>query len=407
MIAFDHGQATAYTQDPPQLGQGALGLGKVFEHKTNEDVVKGFIAKGQLIEVGLLEGNAGQPGRLHCSAGPGQRLDRDVDRGNVCQWALPSQNHGLRADATPRLEHTTTRWVAGVVMEQVGQHVRLVAKAPAFHMRVPVDVVVRRHGGYATCQHAPVFQQREKVVRRPPAASLPAVKLISWNVNGLRAVMKRNFLDYLGKEKPDVLCLQETKCGPDDVDGTWPKGYAMHWNAAEKKGYSGTAILTKVPPLHVYPHMGLPEHDHEGRVLTAEFVSFYLVNVYVPNAKRDLSRLPYRQRWDHDFLAYLKQLEKRKPVVFCGDLNVAHTEIDLTHPKTNQHNHGFTPEERAGFDGFVKAGFLDTFRVFTPSGGHYTWWRPFGDARAKNVGWRIDYFLASGALRPRLKNQGA
>jgi exodeoxyribonuclease-3 len=125
--------------------------------------------------------------------------------------------------------------------------------------------------------------------------------------------------------------------------------------------------------------------------------------VYVPNAKRDLSRLPYRQRWDHDFLAYLKRLEKKKPVVFCGDLNVAHTEIDLTHPKTNQHNHGFTPEERAGFDAFVKAGFLDTFRVFNSSGGHYTWWRPFGDARAKNVGWRIDYFLASSALRPRLQ----
>ena len=229
------------------------------------------------------------------------------------------------------------------------------------------------------------------------------MKLISWNVNGLRAIMSRNFREYVAKEKPDVLCLQETKCRAQDVQCVWPKGYAMYWNAAETRGYAGTAILTKVPPLQVQPHIGKREHDLEGRVLTAEFDSFYLVNVYVPNAKRDLSRLPYRKRWDRDFLAYLKGLEKNKPVVFCGDLNVAHAEIDLTYPKANQRNHGFTPDERAGFDGFVKAGFLDSFRAFHKSGGHYTWWRPFGDSRAKNVGWRIDYFLISGALRPQLK----
>lgn len=228
------------------------------------------------------------------------------------------------------------------------------------------------------------------------------MKLVSWNVNGLRAAMRQGFLAYVAKEKPDVLCLQETRCLPGDFEAAWPKGYAMHWNPANKKGYSGTAILTRARPLHVRPHMNIGEHDGEGRVLTAEFAGFFLVNVYVPNAKRDLSRLPYRQRWDRDFLAYLKRLELKKPVVFCGDLNVAHTEIDLTHPKANIHNHGFTPEERAGFDRFVQADFLDTFREFEPSGGHYTWWSPMGAARAKNVGWRLDYFLVSAALRPRL-----
>ena len=228
------------------------------------------------------------------------------------------------------------------------------------------------------------------------------MKLVSWNVNGLRAVLRKNFLEFLDAEKPDVLCLQEIKCSADDVEQLWPAHYTTYWNSAEKKGYSGTAILTKVPPIDVRPHMNVREHDREGRILTAEFARFYLVNAYVPNAKRDLSRLPYRERWDRDFLVYLRRLEQKKPVVFCGDLNVAHTEIDLFHPKANEHNHGFTVEERAGFDNFVKAGFVDSFRAFNTSGGHYTWWRPFGDARAKNVGWRIDYFLVSGALRPRL-----
>jgi len=229
------------------------------------------------------------------------------------------------------------------------------------------------------------------------------MKLISWNVNGLRAVLKKNFLDYLGSEKPDVLCLQETKCTPDQVEQLWPAGYTTYWNVAEKKGYSGTAIFTRTRPQEVTPHMGIAEHDREGRVLTAEYADFFLVNVYVPNSKRELTRLAYRQQWDRDFLRYLRKLEKKKPVVFCGDLNVAHTEIDLTNPKANVRNHGFTPEERAGFSAFVRAGFLDTFREFEQGGGHYTWWSQMSNARARNVGWRIDYFLTSAALRPRLK----
>ena len=229
------------------------------------------------------------------------------------------------------------------------------------------------------------------------------MKLISWNVNGLRAVLKKNFLDYLEAAKPDVLCLQETKCGPNDVEQLWPAGYTTYWNSAVKKGYSGTVIFTRTRPANVIPHMDIAEHDREGRVLAAEFKDFFLVNVYVPNAKRDLSRLTYRQKWDRDFLSYLKKLEKKKPVIFCGDLNVAHTEIDLANPKANIHNHGFTLEERSGFDAFVKAGFLDTFREFEKGGKHYTWWSLMGGARSRNVGWRIDYFLISPSLRPRLK----
>lgn len=229
------------------------------------------------------------------------------------------------------------------------------------------------------------------------------MKLISWNVNGLRAVLKRNFLEFLDAEKPDVLCLQETKCTPDQVEQLWPAKYTTYWNCAQKKGYSGTAIFTKRRPLQVTPHLGIAEHDQEGRVLTAEFEDFFLVNVYVPNSKRELTRLPYRQQWDADFLRFLKKLERKKPVIFCGDLNVAHTELDLANPKANVKNHGFTPEERAGFSALVAAGFVDTFREFEKGGGHYTWWSPMSGARARNVGWRIDYFLASAALRPRLK----
>jgi exodeoxyribonuclease-3 len=229
------------------------------------------------------------------------------------------------------------------------------------------------------------------------------MKLISWNVNGLRAVLKKKFLEFLESEKPDVLCLQEIKCSREDVEQLWPRHYTAFWNSAEKKGYAGTAIFIKNRPLKVAPHIGIIEHDKEGRVLTAELDDFFLVNVYVPNSKRDLSRLPYRQKWDRDFLAYLKKLEKKKPVIFCGDLNVAHTEIDLANPKSNIHNHGFTAEERAGFGAFVDAGFLDTFREFEKGGGHYTWWSVFGTARARNIGWRLDYFLISKSLRPRLK----
>lgn len=229
------------------------------------------------------------------------------------------------------------------------------------------------------------------------------MKLISWNVNGLRAVLKKNFLEFLADEKPDVLCLQETKCTPDDVEQLWPAHYTTFWNCAEKKGYSGTAIFTKERPLKVVNGMGIAEHDREGRVLTAEYADFHLVNVYTPNSKRELERLPYRQEWDVAFLKHLKKLERKKPVVFCGDLNVAHTEIDLANPKANVRNHGFTLEERNGFTALVKAGFVDTFREFEKGGGHYSWWSPMSGARSRNVGWRIDYFLMSAALRPRLK----
>ncbi len=224
------------------------------------------------------------------------------------------------------------------------------------------------------------------------------MKLISWNVNGLRAVLKKNFLEFLDAEKPDILCLQETKCTPDQVEQLWPAHYTTFWNSAEKKGYSGTAIFTKERPLQVAPHIGIDEHDKEGRVLTAEYKDFFLVNVYVPNSKRELERLPYRQVWDKDFLAYLKKLEKKKPVIFCGDLNVAHTEIDLANPKANVRNHGFTIEERSGFSAFVNAGFVDTFREFEKGGGHYSWWSPMSGARPeRRLAHRLLSPLASAA----------
>jgi len=230
-----------------------------------------------------------------------------------------------------------------------------------------------------------------------------SMKLISWNVNGLRAVMKKNFLAFLEEEKPDVLCLQETKCTGEDVEAVWPLHYKAFWNCAEKKGYAGTAIFTKHEPIKVTCGISCADHDREGRVLVAEYENFFLVNVYVPNSKRELTRLAYRQQWDKDFLAYLKKLERKKPVIFCGDLNVAHTALDLARPKGNERNHGFTIEERTGFQAFVDAGFVDSFREFEKEGGHYTWWSQMGGARSRNVGWRIDYFLLSEALRPKLK----
>ncbi|HYR58348.1 MAG TPA: exodeoxyribonuclease III [Chthoniobacteraceae bacterium] len=231
------------------------------------------------------------------------------------------------------------------------------------------------------------------------------MKLVSWNVNGVRAVLRKGFADFIARERPDVVCLQETKAAPEQV--VIPEAlakYSAFWNLAEKKGYAGTATFSKAKPLGTTFGIGIREHDREGRVITTEFADFFLVNVYVPNSKRDLSRLTYRQRWDRDFLAFLKKLERKKPVVFCGDLNVAHTEIDLARPKQNVKNHGFTPEERAGFDALVRAGFVDTFRVFEKAGGHYTWWSQMTGARSRNIGWRIDYFLISEALRPRLKS---
>ena len=230
------------------------------------------------------------------------------------------------------------------------------------------------------------------------------MKLVSWNVNGLRSILRKNFLEYLEEEQPDVLCLQETRASHDQVEQLWPAHYTTYWNAAQRKGYSGTAIFTRQRPIQITSGIGRVSHDSEGRVLTAEYPEFFLVNVYVPNSQRALTRLAYRQEWDRDFLRFLRKLEKAKPVIFCGDLNVAHTELDLANPRANLKNHGFTPEERAGFGALVKAGFIDSFREFETAGGHYTWWSPLSGARARNVGWRIDYFLLSNILRPRLRH---
>ena len=229
------------------------------------------------------------------------------------------------------------------------------------------------------------------------------MKILSWNVNGLRAVQKKGFADWLRKARPDIMCMQESRALPEQVSPDWPRTYSAHWNPAEKKGYAGVLTLSKPAPLKVTRGIGKTEYDREGRVLTTEYDDFYLVNVYVPNAQRSLARLPYRQEWDRDFLAYLKKLKRRKPVIFCGDFNVAHKEIDLTHPKANKNTHGFTAEERAGFDAFVAAGFVDTFREFETGGGHYTWWSVAMRARERNVGWRIDYVMISKNLRARLK----
>ncbi len=230
------------------------------------------------------------------------------------------------------------------------------------------------------------------------------MKLISWNVNGLRAVLKKGFTDFIKKENPDILCLQETKLSGEPVD-TGLSEYKICWSYAQKKGYSGTAIFSKVEPKSVTYGLGMEKHDAEGRVITAEFADFFVVNVYVPNSKRELERLPYRHKeWDVDFLIHLKNLGKKKPVVFCGDMNVAHTEIDLTYPKANVNNHGFTPQEREGFDNIVNAGFVDTFRLFNKEGGHYTWWSPMGNCRAKDIGWRIDYFCVSSGLIKKVKS---
>lgn len=229
------------------------------------------------------------------------------------------------------------------------------------------------------------------------------MKIISWNVNGIRSILKKGFLDFIEAQDPDIICLQETKATNDDIQIDLPQ-YTQYWNAAKKKGYSGTCIFTKEKPLNVVNGILLDIHDFEGRTITLEFPKFFLVNVYVPNSKRDLSRLEYRSKqWDVDFLNYLKSLEAKKPVIFCGDLNVAHTEIDLTFPKANMKNHGFTPEERAGFDRLIESGFLDTFREFEKGPGHYTWWSHFNRCRERNIGWRIDYFLISSSLRKQLK----
>lgn len=230
------------------------------------------------------------------------------------------------------------------------------------------------------------------------------MKFISWNVNGLRACVGKGFLDFVQAEDADIFCVQETKLQEGQIDLPLPD-YHQYWNYAEKKGYSGTAVFTKEEPLSVSYGIGVEEHDHEGRVLTLEYPDYYFITVYTPNSQRELTRLDYRMKWEEDFLSYLKKLEENKPVIFCGDLNVAHQEIDLKNPKTNRKNAGFTDEERARFTALTKAGFIDTFRYFYPDlEGAYSWWSYQFSARAKNVGWRIDYFLVSESLKDRLRD---
>ena len=229
-------------------------------------------------------------------------------------------------------------------------------------------------------------------------------KIISWNVNGLRAVYKKGFEDIFNKINADMFCIQETKLQEGQIDLNFP-GYEIYWNYAEKKGYSGTAIFTRIKPISVKKGIGIEEHDKEGRVITLEFEDYYLVTVYTPNSQTELARLDYRMKWEEDFKAYLKKLEEKKPVIVCGDLNVAHKDIDLKNPKTNRKNAGFTDEEREKFTKLLDSGFIDTFRYFYPTEeGKYSWWSYRFSARKKNAGWRIDYFLASECLKNRLKS---
>ena len=229
------------------------------------------------------------------------------------------------------------------------------------------------------------------------------MKIVSWNVNGIRAVLKKGFLDFLDEVNPDIICLQETKAHPEQVELNLEEYPYKFWNSAEKKGYSGTAIFSKTKPISITNNLNIKKHDTEGRVICFEMKNYYLITVYTPNSKRDLSRLDYRaNEWDVDFLKYLKKLETKKPVIFCGDLNVAHKEIDLKNPKTNKRNAGFTDEERNGFENYIKSGFIDTFRMFNQDEGHYTWWSYMFNSRAKNVGWRIDYFCVSESIKNKV-----
>ena len=229
------------------------------------------------------------------------------------------------------------------------------------------------------------------------------MKLISWNVNGIRACVNKGFKDFFEKIDADIFCIQETKCQPDQIELEF-KGYKSYWNSAEKKGYSGTAIFTKKVPLNVTYGIGIEEHDKEGRVITLEFEKFYMVTIYTPNSKRELERLDYRQIWEDEIRKYLLTLNKAKPVIMCGDLNVAHKEIDLKNPKTNRGNAGFTDEEREKMTELLEAGFTDTFRYLYPDVENaYSWWSYMGRAREKNIGWRIDYFITSNDIKDKIK----
>ena len=230
------------------------------------------------------------------------------------------------------------------------------------------------------------------------------MKLISWNVNGFRAVLGKGFAEIFKTLDADIFCLQETKMQPGQAEFS-PEGYFQYWYSAEKKGYSGTAVFTKHEPLSVSYGIGKEEHSHEGRAITLEFETFYLVNVYTPNSQNELARLDYRMQWEDDLLAYLKELDAKNPVVYCGDLNVAHNEIDLKNPKTNRNSAGFSDAERAKMTRLLQSGFVDTFRYFYPDAtGAYTWWSYFRKARATNAGWRIDYFIVSERLKEQMKD---
>ncbi|CAK7018522.1 exodeoxyribonuclease III [Tissierella sp.] len=230
------------------------------------------------------------------------------------------------------------------------------------------------------------------------------MKLISWNVNGLRACVGKGFLDFFNEVNADIFCIQETKLQEGQINLEL-EGYHQYWNYAEKKGYSGTAVFTKVEPMSVSYGIDIEEHDNEGRVITLEYDEFYLVNVYTPNSQRELARLDYRMKWEDEFKSYLKKLEDKKPVILCGDLNVAHKEIDLKNPSTNRKNAGFTDEEREKMTALIKSGFVDTFRHFYPDKEDaYTWWSYMRQARDRNVGWRIDYFIVSETLLDNVKS---
>ena len=229
------------------------------------------------------------------------------------------------------------------------------------------------------------------------------MKLISWNVNGIRACLNKGFSDFFKEVNADIFCLQETKCHPQQINLEF-EGYTSYWNSAERKGYSGTAIFTKKQPVNVTYGIGIEEHDKEGRIITLEFENFYLVTNYTPNAKRELERLDYRMVWEDEIRKYLLELNKKKPVIMCGDLNVAHEEIDLKNPKTNKGNAGFTNEEREKMTELLNAGFIDSYRYLYPEKIEYSWWSYMGHAREKNVGWRIDYFIVSNDFRENIKD---